>query len=269
MCQLLAMNCNVPTDICFSFAGFQARGGRTDEHSDGWGIAFFEGRGVRQFLDSQPSAQSPIAEWVKQYPIRSMNVISHIRKATLGQVSLENTHPFMREIWGEYWIFAHNGHLGDWKPHLRGDFTPVGNTDSEHAFCYLLEKLKSKYGVAKPSAEILFEEIADYSRELGSSGEFNFLISNGDWMIVHCSTHLCYLIRQAPFQSARLRDEDLSVDFRAVTTDRDRVAVIATSPLTENESWTVLQRGTLLMFREGEIELQTVTVPGVEHDPER
>ena len=24
MCQLLAMNCNVPTDICFSFTGFQA-----------------------------------------------------------------------------------------------------------------------------------------------------------------------------------------------------------------------------------------------------
>lgn len=42
MCQLLGMNCNVPTDICFSLAGFQARGGLTDVHRDGWGIAFFE-----------------------------------------------------------------------------------------------------------------------------------------------------------------------------------------------------------------------------------
>ena len=41
MCQLLGMNCNVPTDICFSFAGFRARGGLTDHHRDGWGIAFF------------------------------------------------------------------------------------------------------------------------------------------------------------------------------------------------------------------------------------
>ena len=41
MCQLLGMNCNVPTDICFSFTGFQARGGATDVHADGWGIAFF------------------------------------------------------------------------------------------------------------------------------------------------------------------------------------------------------------------------------------
>ena len=42
MCQLLGMNCNTPTDITFSFEGFAKRGGMTDHHSDGWGIAFFE-----------------------------------------------------------------------------------------------------------------------------------------------------------------------------------------------------------------------------------
>jgi predicted glutamine amidotransferase len=44
MCQLLGMNCNTPTDVTFSFTGFAQRGGRTDHHADGWGIAFFEGR---------------------------------------------------------------------------------------------------------------------------------------------------------------------------------------------------------------------------------
>jgi hypothetical protein len=53
MCQLLGMNCNVPTDIVFSFTGFATRGGQTDHHSDGWGIAFFEGSGVRHFVDYQ------------------------------------------------------------------------------------------------------------------------------------------------------------------------------------------------------------------------
>ena len=42
MCQLLGMNCSTPTDVMFSFAGFAERGGNTDHHSDGWGIAFFE-----------------------------------------------------------------------------------------------------------------------------------------------------------------------------------------------------------------------------------
>ena len=59
MCQLLGMNANVPTDICFSFTGFRARGGLTDHHRDGWGIAFFEGKGARVFLDPAPSAHSP------------------------------------------------------------------------------------------------------------------------------------------------------------------------------------------------------------------
>jgi predicted glutamine amidotransferase len=58
MCQLLGMNCNVPTDICFSFTDFRRRGGATDQHSDGWGIAFFEGRGCRLFLDPVPGRRT-------------------------------------------------------------------------------------------------------------------------------------------------------------------------------------------------------------------
>jgi predicted glutamine amidotransferase len=119
MCQLLGMNCNVPTDICFSFTGFQARGGATDVHSDGWGIAFFEGRGTPRLSRPATVRTSPVAELVRQYPIRSKNVIAHIRKATQGAIGLENTHPFMRELWGRYWIFAHNGNLVDFAPLAR------------------------------------------------------------------------------------------------------------------------------------------------------
>ena len=108
MCQLLGMNCNTPTDIVFSFEGFRRRAGLTDCHSDGFGIAFFEGRGVRIFRDNHAASQSPIADCVKQYNIKSLNVIAHIRKATQGGVTIENTHPFIREIWGQNWVFAHN-----------------------------------------------------------------------------------------------------------------------------------------------------------------
>ncbi len=59
MCQLLGMNCNTPTDIMFSFEGFRRRGGITDHHADGFGIGFFEGKGVRLFHDDKPSANSP------------------------------------------------------------------------------------------------------------------------------------------------------------------------------------------------------------------
>lgn len=251
MCQLLGMNCNVPTDICFSFTGFRARGGLTDHHRDGWGIAFFEGRGVRMFLDPEPSVDSKVAEFVHRYPIRSLNVIAHIRKATQGDVQLENTHPFQRELWGQYWIFAHNGNLIDYAPVLNGRFHPVGITDSELAFCHIMQTLAERFPNSPPDARTLHATLRELAVTIGSHGEFNFLLSNGERLFAHCSSRLAYIVRQAPFAVAHLSDEDVSVDFSSVTTPDDRVAVIATLPLTDNETWEVMEPGTLLSFVDG------------------
>lgn len=258
------MNANTPTDICFSFTGFRARGGLTDHHKDGWGIAFFEGRGVRQFLDHEPSAHSQIAELVRSYPIKSKNVVAHIRKATQGSVSLENTHPFMRELWGQYWIFAHNGNIPDYAPVLDGSFSPVGNTDSERTFCWIMQELRAKFGGTYPGADRLFEAVAEFSKQIGKAGEFNFLFSNGDLLLAHASTNLFYVMRESPFPTARLKDQEMTVDFNSVTSNKDRVAIIATSPLTNNETWTALTPGSLWMFQEGEVVRQTPTVRGPE-----
>ncbi|MGD9668507.1 MAG: class II glutamine amidotransferase [Hyphomicrobiaceae bacterium] len=261
MCQLLGMNCNVPTDICFSFTGFRRRGGGTDHHSDGWGIAFFEGKGVRSFLDPAPSAHSQIAELVRSYPIKSLNVVAHIRKSTLGPTSLENTHPFVREMWGRYWVFAHNGHLPKFKPELDGSFMPVGDTDSELIFCWLMQMLKQRFGSAPPSRNALFEALADLTLPLACTGIFNYLISNGDCLVAHCSTELAYIVRRAPFTEAHLKDEDVTVDFAEVTTPNDRVAVIATLPLTDNERWETMMPGSLWLFHEGEPLAMRKTAP--------
>lgn len=246
------MNCNVPTDICFSFTGFQARGGATDVHRDGWGIAFFEGRGVRVFLDPQPSCASPVAELVRNYPIRSLNVIAHIRKATQGPVGLENTHPFMRELWGRYWIFAHNGNLSDYAPALDGSFVPVGQTDSERVFCHLLQTLRQRFPNGAPGRGELRQALDEFAAQVRKSGPFNFLLSNGDCLFAHRSTELHYLIRQAPFAVAHLKDQDVAVDFTELTSPDDRVALIATQPLTDNENWTPLPVGRVALFAEGE-----------------
>ena len=148
MCQLLGMNCNTPTDVTFSFAGFAQRGGRTDHHADGWGIGFFEGLGLRHFVDHLPAAESPVADLIRRYPIKSRNVVAHIRKATQGEIALQNCHPFVRELWGRYWLFAHNGDLQDFHPRLHASFRPVGSTDSERAFCWIMQELaKSHAGV--------------------------------------------------------------------------------------------------------------------------
>ncbi|HEX3141052.1 MAG TPA: class II glutamine amidotransferase, partial [Rhizobacter sp.] len=166
MCQLLGMNANVPTDLVFSFTGFSKR---AEEHKDGFGIAFFEDAGVRLFVDAQSAAQSPVAEMVRHYPIHSSHVIAHIRKATQGAVNLQNCHPFVRELWGRYWVFAHNGDLQDFEPQLHSSFRPVGQTDSERAFCWIMQELaKSHAGV--PSVQELTLTLRELAAQIAKHG---------------------------------------------------------------------------------------------------
>ena len=248
MCQLLGMNANTPTDVMFSFAGLASR---ADEHKDGFGIAFFEDPGLRLWVDHHSARASPVAELVKNFPIKSGNVIAHIRKATQGGVALQNTHPFMRELWGRYWVFAHNGDLKNFAPRLHGGFRPVGDTDSERAFCWLMQEL-AKAHAAVPSIAELSRTLAELLPVPAAHGTFNCLLSNGQALWAHCSTALHWLARAHPFGAAHLADEDLQVDFAALTTPGDRVALVATQPLTRGETWTAFAPGELRVFVGGQ-----------------
>lgn len=253
MCQLLAMNCNTPTDINFSFDSFRRRGGITDGHKDGFGIAFFEGKGVRTFLDSASSAGSPVAKMIDDYHIRSKNVVAHIRKATQGRTGLANTHPFMREIWGEYWIFAHNGNVKN-LPEVEEDalYQPVGDTDSEKIFCMILNRLREKFK-KRPDDEVLLPHIKKIADEIGEMGLFNFVLSNGSWLACRSGSLLHYIVRKAPFGIAHAIDNDRVIDFSKVTTSKDVVSVVATIPITDNEVWTQMAMGEFLVFQDGVI----------------
>ena len=244
MCQLLGMNANTPTDVMFSFTGLATR---ADEHKDGFGIAFFEDRGLRHFIDHQSARQSPVADLVKRWPIHSQVVIAHIRKATQGRVALENCHPFVRELWGRYWVFAHNGDLKGFEPRLHAAFRPVGDTDSERAFCWLMQELaKAHAGV--PGIDELTRTLRELLPLPARHGTLNLLLSNGQALWAHASTTLWSLERAHPFGAATLADEDLSVDFAALTSPDDRVAVIATEPLTQREPWRPFAAGELRVF---------------------
>jgi predicted glutamine amidotransferase len=247
MCQLLGMNANTPTDMMFSFTGFSTR---AEEHKDGFGIAFFEGAGVRLMVDAQSARTSPVAEMVRRYPIRSENVVAHIRKATQGQVALENTHPFVRELWGRYWVFAHNGDLKDFAPRLHGAFRPVGATDSERAFCWLMQEL-AKAHASVPGIAELTATLRELAPVPAAHGTFNFMLGNGQALWAHCSTRLHHIVRQHPFARASLQDDDVTVDFAEHTSASDRVAVVVTEPLTKDETWTPFAPGELRVFADG------------------
>jgi len=250
MCELLGMSANVPTDICFSFSGLMQRGGGTGPHRDGWGIAFYEGRGCRTFHDPTPSIESEIARLVRNYPIKSHIVVSHIREANVGAVSLPNTHPFQRELWGHIWTFAHNGQVERVDDLPLGCYQPVGTTDSERIFCWLLGEIREHFPNAPPE-KTLSRFIAERCRIIKERGVFNMLMSDSRALYCFCSTKLYWITRRAPFGVARLKDADMTVDFGEVTTPNDIVTVIATEPLTDNETWNRVEPGEMVTFQDG------------------
>lgn len=254
MCQLLGMNCNTSASISFSFTGFAERGGRTGDHVDGWGIAFYERTGCRVFHDDEPASDSRLARFVREYPIKSRIVIAHLRKATQGEVSLANCHPFQREWLGQTWLFANNGDLRNFHPELHGGFLPVGSTDSEKAFCLMMQTLRQAFADRQrppPWSEIA-PVLAEVNGRIARHGNFNYLLTNGEAMFTHCSSRLFALARRHPFPTARLVDCELSMDLGQLNGLDDRMAVVATEPLTHEEEWVPFKTGETRVFVDGE-----------------
>ena len=166
-------------------------------------------------------------------------------------MALVNTHPFMRELWGRYWIFAHNGTMDNFSPEFGGQYRPVGATDSEQAFCHLLGSLRHRFPDGQSPLAELYGSIATLSAEIASHGKFNDILSNGDYLFAYCTDNLSYVLRHAPFTTAHLKDQDIEVDFSQVTTPDDRIAIIATEPLTDDERWMPFSSGQLVAFQDG------------------
>ena len=145
MCELFAMSARHPTTVSLSLEEFSRHGGLSGPHKDGWGIAWYEDGDIRLVKEKDPAASSACVRFIETNPFSSSLVISHIRKATLGSVASRNCQPFVRELGGAWHCFAHNGDLkgiaADRRFRAEG-FRPVGETDSEQAFCALMDALR-------------------------------------------------------------------------------------------------------------------------------
>lgn len=252
MCQLLALNANAPTAATFSFSGLSARGGQTGHHVDGWGMAFHDGEAARVFHDTGRACDAPLAGFLRQHPLRARTVLAHVRKATQGTVSLANCHPFHREWRGRCWLFAHNGDLRGFKPALDGSHLPLGQTDSEHAFCWMLQEMRRRFapGLA-PHWQQVAPLLAELLPQAALRGSFNMLLSDGHALYAYATTQLAWLERRHPFTRARLVDCELEIDLARENQAGDRMVVVATQPLTDNEPWRAFAPGELRVFVDG------------------
>lgn len=251
MCQLLGMNSRLPASVQFSLDGFLRRGGDTDHHADGWGIAYLGGRRCQVYTDSQPSVRSPLVDTLRRQAIQSRNVIAHVRKATRGAVAPANCHPFTRTLWGRHWAFAHNGTLEGFAPSFDGRYQPAGDTDSEAAFCHLLQQLRETFGCRPPDLKCLLDKLRALSAAIAGHGSFNYLLSDGKHLFAHCTSDLCAVRRRAPFGQPVLVDCAAVIDLARHNRPDDCMTVVATKPLTQNEDWDFFTPGELRLFVHG------------------
>lgn len=178
------------TQLALSFQTLAAHSGGTSTTRDGWGVAFYQGNDVALYREPVAASDSPLVQFLQSQGPDTALAMSHIRHATRGARSLANTQPFVRELGGRIHVFAHNGDLPgvERSGNLAFDrYRPVGITDSEHAFCALLERLHGLWraGVTLPSLGQRWSVVSQFAADLRELGPANFLYSDGDVLFAH------------------------------------------------------------------------------------
>jgi predicted glutamine amidotransferase len=260
MCELFAMTSREPANVSLSLAEFSRHGGLSAKHGDGWGIAYYHGSDAQIIREACPAFDSAQMQFVKNRSYESTLVISHIRKATMGEIALRNTQPFSRELNGRLFVFSHNGAFHDIQkilPLESDRFIPLGETDSEHAFCILMTRIQRLFEGGTPSFEQRLEVITTFAHSICALGPANFIVSDSEYIYCHGDrrTHadgirppgLHYLSRSCKTEPQPVIAEGLSISTTAESQD---IVLVASVPLTE-EGWRPFEPGQMLVLKDG------------------
>lgn len=189
---------------------------QSERHSDGWGVAYYVA-GAPHVVKSVNTAMSDHLFQRVSGVVTSETVLAHLRKATQGQLSTINTHPFQ---YGS-WVFAHNGNIsgfGELRKGILERIPPVlrrfilGDTDSEALFYLILGKMARRCELHRPGyalrdlAGAVKEAVSEVVALAGpicpdndappDNNFLSFVITNGRTMLahqggktIHVSTH--------------------------------------------------------------------------------
>lgn len=258
MCELFGMSSRVETSVNLSMELLARRGGNLGHLGDGWGIGLYDANDARLFREPEAAGDSAWVGFIGTQPIRSRLVMSHLRHATQGEVSLRNTQPFARELGGRMHLFAHNGHLPGLEGRLAGQwgrFRPIGSTDSEIAFCVLLERLMPLWARSEPTLSDRLAVVSHIAEQLREIGPANFLYSDGELLFAHGHRRIQRDGSTAP-PGLYLLSRECAVDPHVLAAagillgNPQRVTLVASVPLTQ-EAWRPFGEGEIVVVSGG------------------
>ncbi len=265
MCELFALSSRHATTVTFSLESFARHGGLDGPHKDGWGIAYYVDEDVRLVKEPAPAADSACVRFIQDHPFTSSMVVSHIRRATRGAVAMKNCQPFTRELAGRMHLFAHNGDLALERLRLHRPlihYRPVGDTDSEYAFCVLLEQLRRLWlGVGVPSLDERLAVVAEFAAAIRPLGPANFIYADGDATFLHGDRRF-HGDGRAPHppglhvlcRRCTARADAPDIEGLALASEGEQEVVLAASvPLTAEPGWRPLAEGEIVVAGNGRI----------------
>ncbi len=251
MCRLLGIAASEPTDFKIVLREApRSLATLSREHRDGWGLAVFDEVGGWRLEKGVVCAGEDERFHRLAVGSRGDLLISHIRRKTVGETSLVNTHPFERGRW----VFAHNGTVEDvtWlcTQTSRDRLAEVrGETDSELLFAWLLTKLDEagvSHAAASPATDRVIAGAARVARQRPGFGAFNFVLSDGSALYAHRFGRTMHLLERGPHDEVRSRRTSRDGTVIETPWSQRRTGIFVASEKMTDEPWQVVEEGMLL-----------------------
>ena len=246
MCELFGVSSSVNRDQRDLLREFFSH---SDSNPHGWGIVTYpgsissSGSMAPEIVKSpEKASESRTLERVMDAPVSEKLMMAHIRFATKGQVSPENTHPFInKDRSGIRWTLVHNGTIFENDELSEYFHVQKGETDSERILFCLTDRMNRMTDIkgSRLTEDDRIKVVEDLLRDITPVNKVNILISDGVDLYAHTN------LRESMFMLRRGGKEQSPFGPASVET------IISSRPLTD-EAWKELPLNTLLVFRDGE-----------------
>jgi len=259
MCELMALSFARPVSADFSIREFALR---SAENADGWGLGWYPDRSLAIVKEPIKWGASAFPGFLESYAHLSSQVyIGHVRHGTTGTPTRADTHPFARELRGREYCFAHNGTLVGFERLPLGRFLPVGRTDSEHAFCHLMEELAQQEMPLED--ETGWRWLHGKLTALNALGRFNCLLTDGQRLAAYhdAAGYKGLTFRPLILNSdgpRRFEDATMKIDLNGAAVNRGHV--VATCPLSR-DGWHSFRAGELIVWEGGTVRFSSHRAP--------
>src|SRR5438067_1807566 len=216
---------------------------------DGYGLATFEPDGTPKIAKRPAAAYEDELFAREAREEESSTFVAHVRYASTGDLSLENTHPFEQE----QRVFAHNGWVGelDALDARLGDYRRLvrGQTDSERFFALVTREIDAAGGDVGRGIAAAAGWIA---RELPLFS-LNFMLATADdvWALRYPESHELLVLERAVGGPTGARHLDAAspagtVRVRSAGLARQPAVIFASEQMDEDDGWRPLESGELV-----------------------